>query len=63
MKQFKDSEKPQAFAERLALELLHNGSPENTEIVLLNAPTEAHLRRTHARYFENRLEAALAQLQ
>ena len=63
MQQFADSDKSQAFAERLRMEILNNGSAENTEIVLLNAPTEAHIRNTHARYFENGLEDALARLQ
>ena len=63
IKQFTDNEKLQALSERLQLELLHNGSSENTEIVILIAPTEASIRHTHARYFENGLQDAIARLQ
>ena len=42
----------EAMNTRLALEDLH-ATNRAVEVVVLNAESEADLRRTHARYFEN----------
>ena len=48
---FDDSEASSATDARLELEIWALSSEEKTEIVLLRAPSEADLRRTHGRYF------------
>jgi hypothetical protein len=49
---YSDSEREAAEDARLALELDLNRKGITREVVLLQAPREAALRRTHARYFE-----------
>lgn len=51
-KRFKDSERLKAQNARLDLELDLNRRGINHEVVLLEAASEAALRRTHRRYFE-----------
>jgi hypothetical protein len=43
---------PEALQARFDAEKRHRRHPV-IEVVVLTAPTEAHLRRTHARYFQN----------
>ena len=51
-KRFQDSERLKAQNARLDLELDLNRRRVNHEVVLLEAASEAALRRTHRRYFE-----------
>jgi len=55
-KRFKDSERLEAEKSRLDLELDLNRRGVDHEVVLLEAASEAALRRTHRRYFENARE-------
>ena len=51
---FDDKDREAAANARLAMELESNrGNTEDQEIVLLEAPGEEELRRTHRRYFES----------
>lgn len=50
---FEDSERQLAEDSRLELELALTRAGVNHEVVLLQAPTEADIRRTHRRYFED----------
>ena len=52
-KKFKNSENLEAKKIRLDLELDLNRRKINHEIVLLQASSEALLRKTHSRYFES----------
>jgi hypothetical protein len=52
-KKFRDSERVKAEKVRLELELDLNRKHLDREVVLLEAPSEAALRRTHRRYFES----------
>jgi hypothetical protein len=49
---FRDSDRSQAETARLKLELSTKGDSEH-EVVLLEAQSEADLRRTHRRYFSS----------
>ena len=52
-RRFDDSQREQAWGERLALELdLHRKGIEH-EVVLLEAENEGIIRRTHGRYFQD----------
>jgi hypothetical protein len=53
--EFDDADREAALAERFARERDAEGDP-NLEIVLLGAPSEAALRRTHSRYFKSARE-------
>ncbi len=53
LQRFSDSERTKAETARLKLELSANGSGAEHEVVILEASTEADLRRTHRRYFED----------
>ena len=53
MKRFGDSEWEKAANERLEIELDLNRRGVDHEVVLLEAASEAGLRRTHRRYFES----------
>lgn len=53
---FNDGERPLADKARLELEMRLNREKIEHEVVLLEASSEAALRRTHRRYFENRHE-------
>jgi hypothetical protein len=55
---FDSAERKIAEDARLALEIARNRSQRASEIVLLEAPTEEALRRTHRRYFEGVSELA-----
>jgi len=62
-KRFQDSERLKAQNARLDLELDLNRRQGNHEVALLEAASEAALRRTHRRYFEDLrqiLESAIA---
>lgn len=59
---FDDSEIESAEESRLALELECNVNGIDHEIVLLDAASEAALRRTHRRYFEDLRELTMAPL-
>ena len=62
-KKFKDSERLKAQDARLDLELDLNRQGINHEVVLLEAVSEAAIRRTHGRYFKTLrqiLESAIA---
>ncbi len=50
---YADSEYPKAVVARLEMELTANRNASDVEIVLLEAASEAALRSTHRRYFEN----------
>jgi hypothetical protein len=52
-KRFADADRTIAERARLDLELSRNREDVQTEIVLLEASTEAALRKTHRRYFES----------
>lgn len=51
-KRFRDADRAAAAEARLDLELSRRGASTPTEIVLLEAETEAAIRRTHRRYFQ-----------
>lgn len=51
-RKFTDAQRKDAQKERLELELELNRLGIEREVVLLEAATEAGLRRTHRRYFE-----------
>jgi hypothetical protein len=53
---FSDSLRAEAEGSRLSLEIRNLNAGVSTEVVLLEARSEADLRRTHRRYFET-LEA------
>lgn len=53
---FADSDRPKASNARLELELIRNAERADSEIVLLEAASEAALRQTHRRYFQNTRE-------
>jgi len=57
---FTDSNGERAEDSRLKLELELNLKGIKNEVVMLEAPTEAALRRTHRRYFEDLTELAAA---
>ena len=57
-KRFQDSERLKAQNARLDLELDLNRKGIDHEVVLLEAASEAALRRTHRRYFEDASEIA-----
>lgn len=50
---FDDAEKAVANRERLQLELRLNRESIDDEVVILQTDSEATLRRTHARYFQD----------
>jgi hypothetical protein len=52
MRQFSDEERDLASQMKLALEISLLGELPASEVVLLEAPSEEHLRTTHRRYFE-----------
>ena len=49
---FDDSEREEAYDKKFALELRLNGQGIRDEVVILEASSEAAVRRTHRRYFE-----------
>jgi hypothetical protein len=55
LKHFHDTDREIALAERFARERDSEGR-EDLEIVLLGAPSEEALRRTHSRYFKSASE-------
>ena len=59
IKTFDDSEQHKANESRLRMELELNHSRTKREVVLLEAASEAALRRTHRRYFESLSELAI----
>lgn len=52
MRPFTDHERDVASQAKLELEISLLGMTSVSEIVLLEAPSEEHLRTTHRRYFE-----------
>ena len=58
MRTFDDSSRKLAEEARLELELKLNREGVEHEVVLLEAPSEGALRRTHSRYFESVTEIA-----
>lgn len=52
MRQFESSDQAIASTAKLELEISLLGSSLDSEVVLLEASTEEHLRKTHRRYFE-----------
>lgn len=52
-KTYADSERLLAESDMLAMEIDDNRQQLNSEIVLLQAQSEAHLRQSHSRYFGN----------
>lgn len=52
MTAFEDDQRSSASAAKLDLEISLLGVSSVMEVVLLEAPTEDHLRKTHRRYFE-----------
>ncbi len=58
LREFDDSSLKTAEDARLELELRLNREGIQHEVVLLDAPSEAALRRTHSRYFEDIAELA-----
>jgi hypothetical protein len=59
IQKFEDNQKELAQDQRLELELKLNSIGRDHEIVLLDADSEAALRRTHRRYFESLSELAV----
>ena len=59
IKKFNSSERQKADESRLRMELELNRSETKREVVLLEAASEAALRRTHRRYFETLSELAV----
>lgn len=55
---FDDSQRQQAEDRRLELELKQNRLGIEREVVLLQAATQAAIRRTHRRYFEDLTQLA-----
>jgi hypothetical protein len=55
---FAETDRQKAEDQRLGLELKLNRAGTEHEVVLLEAATEAALRRTHRRYFENLAQLA-----
>jgi hypothetical protein len=55
LREFGDADREAALAERFARERETEGR-QDLEIVLLGAPSEAALRRTHSRYFKSARE-------
>ena len=53
MEVYHDSERNRANQERLSLEIDHIRSGVEREVVILEAASEAAVRSTHRRYFEN----------
>jgi hypothetical protein len=53
MERYDDSERNRANEERLSLEINHIRSGVEREVVILEAASEASMRNTHRRYFEN----------
>jgi hypothetical protein len=51
--QFSDQDRAIAQAKRREIELEHARNGGNCEVVLLEAESEAVIRRTHSRYFES----------
>ena len=52
-KAFQKEQRGEAKEERLSIELsLNSRGVVGHEVVILEAPTEDHIRRTHRRYFE-----------
>jgi hypothetical protein len=62
MRKFADSSRKLAEDTRLELELRLNREGVEHEVVLLEAPSEEALRRTHSRYFESVAEIAREKL-
>ena len=60
IRNFDESEKTEAEAARLELELDLRRSRVKHEVVILDAINEAGVRRTHRRYFESLQELARA---
>jgi hypothetical protein len=52
MTEFEDSRRVEASAAKLELEISLLGTEAVVEVVLLEAASEDHLRKTHRRYFE-----------
>ena len=59
LEKFNSSERQKAHESRLRMELELNHSGTKREVVLLEAASEAALRRTHRRYFESLSELAI----
>lgn len=62
MRKFEDTSRKLAEDARLELELRLNREGVEHEVVLLEAPSEEALRRTHSRYFESLAEIAREKL-
>jgi hypothetical protein len=58
IKSFSDTERHEAETERLEMELRLNREGVDHEVVLLEAASEAALRKTHQRYFSDIEELA-----
>jgi hypothetical protein len=58
LKTFRDVERRQAEAARLAIELENDDNGSEWEIVVLEARSEDELRKTHRRYFATASELA-----
>lgn len=58
LQKFADSERAQASSLRLQLELDYHRRKIEREVVLLDAPDEAAIRKTHRRYFADLAELA-----
>lgn len=58
IKRFADTDRQLASDERLRLEIDLNGKGVEREVVILEASSEAVIRRTHRRYFETLAEIA-----
>ena len=52
VRSFEDKERPEATRAKLDLEISLLGTSSVMEVVLLEAASEEHLRKTHRRYFE-----------
>jgi hypothetical protein len=63
LREFGDNSREIAEDARLELELRLNRQSIEHEVVLLDAPSEAALRRTHGRYFESVAELLRGSIQ
>lgn len=53
IREFRESERIEASAAKLALEIDLLSRPNGDEVVLLEADSESDLRKTHRRYFDS----------
>lgn len=55
---FEEGQRADALQRRFALESQYGSTPDDIEVVVVSAESEAHLRTTHGRYFKTLTELA-----